>query len=566
MNKNATTNSSLKWLYTVSGNKKLYILVLTAVNAVQGGTGVIYAVLLREIVDSAVGHDKEAFLRSLILIFLLLAVQLTLSAIYRWLYEYSRTTIANLFKKRLTETLLRRDYQRVSAIHSGEWLNRLTSDTSVVANNFVDILPGLAGMIVRLISAMVMIIVLEPLFAAIMIPGGVLMIFFTWAFRRVLKRLHKKVQEEDGRLRIFLQEHIGSLLMIKSFGAEARVLEQADEKMQNHQQACMKKNLFSNFSSIGFGAAMNGMYLLGVAWCGYGILNGTITFGTLTAITQLIAQIQAPFASISGYLPRFYAMTASAERLMEAEAFDASDSEAESLDQAVDFYENELHAIGLRDVSFTYYPISESMATLNKNDMPPALQNMSLEIKKGETVAFTGHSGCGKSTALKLLMCVYLPDSGQRYYTDQSGRTSALDSGKRRLFAYVPQGNFLMSGTIRNVVCFADPEAAGDEKRIAEALRIACAEEFVSELDMGIDTLLGERGTGLSEGQMQRLAIARAVFSGSPILLLDEATSALDGRTEKKLLENLQKMTGKTVIIVTHRPAALSICDRILEF
>ena len=198
--------------------------------------------------------------------------------------------------------------------------------------------------------------------------------------------------------------------------------------------------------------------------------------------------------------------------------------------------------------------------------MPIVLKNLSLEIKKDEYTAFTGTSGCGKSTALKLLMCVMQPDTGSRYYMNGQGEVRELTSAFRRLFAYVPQGNFLMSGTIREIVSFSDPVAVSDERRLKDALRIACADAFVSELEQGADTLLGEHGAGLSEGQMQRIAIARAIFSGSPVLLLDEATSALDTETEKRLLENLRSMTDKTVVIVTHRPAALSICDRVLEF
>ena len=559
-------NTALRWLWDVPGKKKWNILALTLVQALHGASGVLYALLLREIVDAATGHDSALFWRFLVFLIVLVILQLSLRAVIRWLTELSKAALENTFKGRLMDTLLHRDFLRVSAVHSGEWLNRLTNDTKVVADACVDILPGLAGMVVKLVSALIMILVLEPRFAAILIPGSIVMVFFTWLFRRKLKTLHKRIQESDGRLRVFLQERIGSLLMIRSFAAEEQTKRETEQKMQAHQAARMRRNHFSNFANIGFGAAMNGMYLLGVGWCGYGILTGTISFGTLTAITQLITQIQTPFANITGYLPRYYAMLASAERLMEAEAFAGDTAESKPLSELKTFYENELASIGLTDASFAYYPAAEGGEALGKEDMPVVLEHLSLEIRKGETVAFTGQSGCGKSTALKLLMCVYLPDSGERYYTDNRGNRGSLTSSYRRLFAYVPQGNALMNGTIREVVSFADPKAVQDEMRLKQVLQIACAEEFVSELSDGADTLLGERGTGLSEGQMQRLSIARAIFSGSPVLLLDEATSALDADTEKQLLTNLRAMTDKTVVIVTHRPAALTICDRVLDF
>ena len=259
-----------------------------------------------------------------------------------------------------------------------------------------------------------------------------------------------------------------------------------------------------------------------------------------------ISKVQVPFASISGYLPRWYAMTASGERLMEVEAFaeDGSLMDAESMRR---YYKEQFHALALRNATFTY----------QTEEAPVVLENLSLEIRKGETVAFTGPSGCGKSTVLKLLMCMYPLDSGERLI---DGRE--LTASFRRLFAYVPQGNALMNGTIREVVAFAEPAAAQDECRINRALAIACADEFVDDLD----AVLGERGSGLSEGQMQRIAIARAIFADAPVLLLDEATSALEEAAEKKLLENLRALTDKTVVIVTHRKAALFICDRVLEF
>lgn len=558
-------HSALCWLWNVPGKKKLYILCLTVVQALHGASGALYALLLREIVDAAGGHDSTGFWRGIVWIVLLAAFQLALRAAIRWLSELSRASFENAFKARLMDTLLRRDYLCVSAVHSGEWLNRLTNDTVVVANSCAEIVPGLTGMAVKLVSALVMILILEPRFSSIFIPGGMLLMLFTWLFRKTLKRLHKNMLEADGRLRVFLQEHIGSLLMIHSFAAEAQTAADTADKMREHMAARMRKNSFSNLCNAGFGVAMSGMYLFGVGWCGYGILMGTISFGTLTAITQLITQIQSPFANITGFLPRFYAMLASAERLMEAEEYPQNLREAKPLEQLTSFYENELISFGLSDVSFAY-PQTVNSAESSDNKQQEVLEHLSLEIKKGEYVVFTGQSGCGKSTALKLLMCVYQPESGERYYTDSSGVRSDLSSAYRRLFAYVPQGNALMSGSIREVVSFAAPDAAYNTERLSQALRIACAEDFVSELDQGVDTLLGERGAGLSEGQMQRLSIARAVFSGSPILLLDEATSALDAGTEERLLRNLRELTEKTVIIISHRPAALMICDRVLTF
>ena len=182
------------------------------------------------------------------------------------------------------------------------------------------------------------------------------------------------------------------------------------------------------------------------------------------------------------------------------------------------------------------------------------LDQVNMEIQEGTLNVICGRSGCGKSTVLKLLMGLYTVDAGDVYGCSRS------------MFAYVPQGNQLMSGSIRDIITFSDKNKVEDEEGIWRAVEIACADGFISELEQGIDTLLGERGLGLSEGQMQRLAIARAVYSDRPVLLLDEATSALDARTEQAVLENLRNMTDKTVIIVTHRPAALKLCDRQITF
>ena len=182
------------------------------------------------------------------------------------------------------------------------------------------------------------------------------------------------------------------------------------------------------------------------------------------------------------------------------------------------------------------------------------------------SVAIDGPSGAGKSTAMKLLLSLYQPESGEIFVTCDDGTTRPLDAALRSLFAYVPQGNLLLSGTVREAVCFACRDSAPDDAAVMRAISAACADDFISTLPDGLDTVLGEGGSGLSEGQQQRLSIARAILSGRPILLLDEATSALDAATEERLLNNLRSMTDRTVIIITHRPAARKICDQEIRF
>lgn len=578
--------SALMWINGVAGKARIQIIILLLVQSVMGICDVASAMFLRNLVNKAVDKERDGFIVAVAAFVGLVTVRIALRALYRFLEEFMRSAAENRLKERLFEALLHKDYASVSRVNSGEWMNRLTSDTVVVADGMAQILPGVAGMAVKMAGALAAILYMEPQFIFILAPGGALMIFFTYSFRKILKKLHKRIQESDGRLRVFFQERLGAMMIVRAYAQEDRTAEQAGELMKTHRAAKMKRNHFSNICNIGFASAMNGAYVLGAAFCGYGILNGTMSYGNLMAVLQLIGQIQNPFANITGYLPKYYAMIASAERLMEAERLADSEymetTESEGIAESEDsmkihelpcgtpeqeFYRKSFRGICMEDVSFTYQPpVSDGTVISDAPQvMPVVLSGMGLEICKGEYVAFTGHSGCGKSTVLKLLMCLYPPDSGGLYLLSDEGKRP-LTSRWRRLFAYVPQGNQLMSGTIREIITFGDPQGMREEERLDRALQIACADGFAAELEQGIDTLLGERGAGLSEGQMQRIAIARAVFSGHPILLLDEATSALDEAVEMKLLANLKAMTDKTVIIVTHRMAALSICDKEIKF
>lgn len=556
--------STLGWISRVTAGTKRYIGILLLVQAVLGISSVCFAMLLRELVNTAQAGQKDAFVRASLLIVLLVLFQVALRAANRFFEEFSRATMENRLKERLFSILLTKDYASVTQVNSGEWINRLTSDTVVVADGLTQILPGAAGMAVKLLGALGAILYLEPGFAAALIPGGAVLLLFTYGFRKILKSLHKKIQEADGRLRIFLQERLTSLLIVRAFARERQTEEEAAKLMKEHRAARMKRNHFSNLCNAGFGIAIHGIYVAGAIYCGYGILTGAMSYGDLLAILQLVGQIQNPFANITGYLPKYYAMLASAERLREAEAFetDILTEEKEITGSDPHYNKEDFRSIGLRDAAFTYRPPVSSEKEI---PMPVVLHGLSLEIRKGEYVAFTGPSGCGKSTVLKLLMCLYPLDGGARFLTTGNGG-EPLTAKHRSLFAYVPQGNQLLSGSIREIVAFGDPEGMKREDDLWRALSVACADGFVKELDGKLDAVLGERGAGLSEGQMQRIAIARAVFTHRPVLLLDEATSALDEEIERKLLKNLRDMTDKTVVIVTHRPAALSVCDKNIDF
>lgn len=554
---------TLQWLSAVTGRAKGLVGLLVVVQTVLSISSIAFAFVLRRIINMAVDGVQGGFWASLALLVGILLGQIVLSAAGRFLSEYTSAAVENRFKHRLFAALLTGNYASVTSVHSGEWMNRLTSDTTIIAGGVTQIVPGLIGMLVRLFGALAAILWLEPRFFWVLVPGGAAMLALTYGFRKILKRLHKNIQEADGTLRVFLQERLESLLIVRTFAKEQQTAAQADNLMEQHKAARMKRSNFSNLCNIGFAGAMNGAYLLGIGFCGYGILTGTMSYGNLMAIMQLVGQVQSPFANITGYLPRYYAMLASAERLMEAEAF-APDSEHPLAEEKVlEFYRTKLTALRLEHASFTYQP--PVRAEEEQPPMPVVLKDIDLTIRKGEYIAFTGPSGCGKSTVLKLLMCLYPLDAGSRTLETTCG-TQPLTAAWRSLFAYVPQGNQLLSGTIRDIVSFGDPCKAQDDAGILRALRIACAEDFVQKLEKGLDTMLGEHGQGLSEGQMQRIAIARAVFSEHPILMLDEATSALDEATAQQLLENLRRMTDKTVLMVTHRTDQTDFFDRELSF
>lgn len=291
------------WMWQGIAGKRYYIVFLLIISVLLGMSGGLLALLLRNLIDHAVEGERSGFVAAGTGLVLLVILQITFRAVDRYLEEKTRSTYENIWKKRLFSELMGRSYREVTQIHSGEWMNRLTSDTVIVADGLAQIVPGVCGMLTRILIAVVLLIGIMPELAYVLIPGGLLLVFLTWIFRRVLKHLHKKVQEADGRLRIFLSERLSGLVILHTFVKEQETADEADRYMNAHQDSRMKKNRFSNICNIGFGAAMNGAYILGAIYCGYGILKGQVSYGTFIAVLQLVAQIQTPFANLSGYFP-----------------------------------------------------------------------------------------------------------------------------------------------------------------------------------------------------------------------------------------------------------------------
>ena len=567
--------STLTWLKKVTKKYRSFVILLTVFEIIVSGLGICYALVLKQMVDRAVVKDSRGFVIGMIGFGLLVLGQLIIRIITRQISEYTRSSMENALKQRLFHSILIKDYGSVSLKHSEEWMNRLTSDTVVCADGMTDILPGLLGMMIRLVGSLVLILYLQPGLAVIMIPGGILFVIITVVLRRPLKRFHKDVQEKDGKVRMYLQERISSMLVVRVFGVENIAVEQAADTMEVHKGSRMRKVWISNICNSGFSLAVNGMYLLGIGFCGFGIIHGNVTFGTLTAMIQLIGQLQSPLASLGGYVPRYYNMIASAERLMEVEQYeDVDESVLRSADEVQKLYEEQIREIVFEHVSFGYPGKDEVV-----------LQNVSFSVARGDYVAIIGTSGCGKSTMLKLLMGIYRPQTGTIAVILNDGKSIAIENMKR-LFAYVPQGNFLMGGSIRDVITFGKLKENGTadclktdcadrnranrndvdlDEKLKRTVHLACA-DFVYDLPMQFDTILGEKGAGLSEGQMQRIAIARALYADRSVLILDESTSALDQQTERKLLDNLKQLTDKTVLFVSHRLQALEICSKQLHF
>lgn len=536
----------LLWIAGQVKNRIPGIVLITVAQVVHALLCVFFALGTKGVIDSAVTGDTELFAAACIKQGAIIAGILVSMTLVRHLREKLRADLDCDWKKQYLHRLLHGDFAAVSAYHSAELVNRLNNDVNKVDEGILNILPGAASMVVRLIAAVTILGTLDAEFVLVIALLGAVAILLTGAMRRRLKGLNKQVSESDGIVSGFLQELMEKLLIVQAMDMSDEALSRADLLLERRYALQRRRKNIALFTNTGVSIMYYGVGFLALCWCAVRMLRGEMTFGSLTAVTQLVSQLQNPFVNLSGVIPQYIAMVASAERLMELE--EIRQEPASMAEDPWKIY-GQAEMICGEKLNFAY-------------DRDQVLCDANFLLPKGAFAVITGPSGIGKSTVLKLLLGVFCPDEGK--LSLRSGEKEIqLDRTTRGLFAYVPQGNLLFSGTVRENLTIVRPKAT--EEELEQAIHVSAMDEYLSQLPQGLDTLLGESGVGLSEGQAQRLAIARAVLSHAPILLLDECTSALDEKTEDTVLRRIRALPGRTTIAVTHRPAAVSLCSWRLE-
>lgn len=522
------------------------ILLMTVAQAGEALFSVFFALGMRTVIDSAVAKDPTSFTQACLQQGAIIAAVLLSMTVFRHLRDRLTADLERDWKQQLLHGLLHGNYAAVSAYHSGELLNRMNNDVKRLNDGLLHILPNTAAVVTKVVAAVVVLGTLDWRFMLVILCMGALVVLSTGFLRKKMKQINGTVSAHDGRVSGFLQEIMEKLLMVQAMDAADEVERRADVLLQDRYVLHRKRKNLSLLANTGISVLSLGAGFLALVWCAGRVLAGDMSFGSLTAVITLVNQLRTPFVNLSGLLPQYASMAASAERLMELDGVLGTPVHARTDTQQM---YGTMEQLGAEDLCFAY-------------DQEQIFRDVSFLLPKGSFCVVTGQSGIGKSTLLKLMLAVYRPDSGQMYI-DCSGEKVTLDRSTRGLFAYVPQGNLLLSGTIRENITIAKPDATEEELR--HAVYVSAMDAYVPQLPQGLDTPLGEGGAGLSEGQIQRLAIARAVLGGAPILLLDECTSALDEETEKTVLQRLRALPGRTCLAVTHRPAALDVCDHIIR-
>ena len=469
---------------------------------------------------------------------------ITLRAILASIDAVTRAKLEMNFKQNILETILKRNYEKITKFHSGDLMTRIVSDVDIIIDTLVSLIPSILSMITSLICAIILLFQISQQFVGILLLGGIFLFVVINLLKPYLKNIHKKVQEANGNVRLFFKEVFENILVIKIFQAENPILKKCDELQHKKYDIQMKQRSLSIASHTGLNTIFQIVYIYALVWSAYHLFKKNITVGGLTSIVQLVTQIQVPIISLSRCVQNIFNMIGSAERIIELENIE-KDVIVDEIDSN-QLYDN-LDSIVVENVDFTY-----------KNKK--IFKQINLTVTKGENIVIYGESGSGKSTLLKLILGIIKNDTGHIYFKLKDGNKQPIHVDTRNMFSYVPQGKLILSGSIRENITFVNPNISNDD--LDKALEISCCKSFIDQLEHGLDTKIGERGRGLSEGQLQRIAIARAIASKAPILILDEITSSLDSKTEEAVIQNIKNMKDITCIIVTHRNSVSKLCDK----
>ncbi|HJG30355.1 MAG TPA: ABC transporter ATP-binding protein/permease [Collinsella ihuae] len=540
-----------RWLLGMLGGYRARLGLLSALRTLTVLLGVASAAVNRGVIDAAVSHADGIWLA----IGLFIVVQVSTSAVsigLSWFSTMLGERLSNHLREELYRRLLGGRWDALTGHHSEQLLSRLTSDVSSISSGLTGTAVSLLAMVVQAVAAFALLIHYDAslaLFVAVLTPVAVL----TSAVLSIrLRMLQQKVQQAEADYRQRAQETIAHVEVVKAFGAESDEAEALSKLQGEHERLVAQRALLSAVANGVMSFTFVGAYLFAFLHGILGIMGGTVTYGTFVAFLSLVSQVQSSLASLGGILPRAASVMASVARVREVAAFE---QEAPVRTDVPSGAPSPALGIEARDVSFSYGAGGAG------GQGQAVLSGLSCSIAPGEVVALMGLSGAGKTTLVRLLLGLLEPTSGTLALTCDGVPQSCIEARPR--VGYVPQGNTLFSGTIRENLQVGNADASDGE--IERALADVSALDFVRSLPEGLGTRIGERALGLSEGQAQRISIARALLRRSGLLLLDEATSALDEATELSIMRSLRERTPRpTCVLITHRREVLPFCDRVL--
>lgn len=538
-----TTGQIFRWLWQAWRGNRAQALLNASIGLLDVLASLASVWAVQRAIDVASGVREGSIVGSVSLMGLLILFIFALSVSSVWVRNLLGVRAQNRMQQRILDHILRSEWRGREAMHSGDVLNRLETDVATVVTFLTETLPNTLSVLALFLGSFLYLFSMDRVLAIVVVAIIPLFVLLSKIYVNRMRRLTRSVRESDSRVQSVLQETVQHRMLIKTLEGERPMVERLEDTQRVLRHHVVKRTLFSVFSnfSLNFGFALG--YLIAFAWAAVRMSSGTLSFGGMTAFLQLVNKIQNPARNLTKLAPAFVGVFTAAERLMELESVPLEQQgEPQMMDAPL--------GVRLTDLCYTY-PASHR----------PILNHLSFDFKPGTCTAILGETGAGKTTLVRVILALLCPQEGRAvFYNESEERT--LSPLLRCNLVYVPQGNTLMSGTIRDNLRMGNPVATDDEMR--QALHKACA-DFVFELPDQLDTRCSEAGGGLSEGQAQRIAIARALLRNRQVMIFDEATSALDLATERALLDNLLKERNHTIIFITHRPAVVDYCDQVLR-